>query len=103
MDYEQEANAYSVGDVEGSDIITIEGFQGHVAKALKQAWITEDVPQCGYCQPGQIMTAAAMLVNNPHPSDEEIDAVMSKNLCRCGTYQRIRKAIHLAAAEGGGL
>lgn len=89
----------SVGDVEGSDIITIEGFQGHVAKALKQAWITEDVPQCGYCQPGQIMTAAKLLQQNPQPSDLMIDNTMTSVLCRCGTYPAIRRAIHLAAKE----
>lgn len=88
----------------GSRIITtIEGLAEAGDHPLQRAWKVEKVPQCGYCQPGQIMSAAAMLAKNPHPSDEEINEVMSGNLCRCGTYQRIRKAIHLAAAEGGGL
>jgi aerobic-type carbon monoxide dehydrogenase small subunit (CoxS/CutS family) len=92
-----------VSAVGSRTIITIEGLAEEGDHPLQLAWNSEKVPQCGYCQPGQIMTAAAMLANNPNPSDEEIDAVMSGNLCRCGTYQRIRKAIHLAAAEGGGL
>jgi isoquinoline 1-oxidoreductase alpha subunit len=64
---------------------------------VQKAWLKIDVPQCGYCQSGQIMSAAALLKTNPHPTDAEIDAAMSGNLCRCGTYPRIRKAIHLAA------
>ena len=66
---------------------------------MQKAWIEEDVPQCGFCQPGQIMSAAALLQKNPHPGDAEIDAAMSNVLCRCGTYQRIRKAIQRAAEE----
>lgn len=81
-------------------ITTIEGLSDTNDHPLQRAWNAEKVPQCGYCQPGQIMTAAAMLASNPHPSAEEIDAVMSENLCRCGTYQRIRRAIQLAAREG---
>jgi isoquinoline 1-oxidoreductase alpha subunit len=84
-------------------ITTIEGLAEAGDHPLQRAWDSEKVPQCGYCQPGQIMTAAGLLASNPHPSDEEIDALMSGNLCRCGTYQRIRQAVHVAAAEGGGL
>lgn len=70
---------------------------------LQRAWIAENVPQCGYCQPGQLMTAAALLAENPHPNAEEIDLAMAGNLCRCGTYQRIRRAISQTAGNGGGL
>lgn len=84
-------------------ITTIEGLAEGGDHPLQRAWDSEKVPQCGYCQPGQIMTAAALLASNPHPSDEEIDVLMSGNLCRCGTYQRIRQAIHAAAAVGGGV
>ena len=91
--------ALPVGEVEGSDITTIEGFKGKVADALRQAWIEEDVPQCGYCQPGQILTAAALLFEKPTPADADIDEAMSGVLCRCGTYQAIRRAIHRAAKE----
>jgi isoquinoline 1-oxidoreductase alpha subunit len=90
-----------VRDVLGDDIITIEGFQGPLADALRRAWIDQDVVQCGYCQPAQILTAAAMLQKTPDPGDEVIDAEMSGVLCRCGTYQAIRKAVHLAAEEYG--
>ena len=89
----------SVGEVAGTDIVTIEGFHGQVAEALRRAWIAEDVPQCGYCQPGQIMTAAVLLQERPHPTDEAIDEAMSAVLCRCGTYLAIRRAIHRAAEE----
>ena len=89
----------SVGEVAGTDIVTIEGFHGQVAEALRRAWIAEDVPQCGYCQPGQIMTAAVLLQERPHPTDEAIDEAMSVVLCRCGTYLAIRRAIHRAAEE----
>ena len=83
--------------VQGREIVTIEGLQGPVAEALQKAWLAEDVAQCGYCQPGQIMTAAALLNRNALPDDDAIDAAMSGVLCRCGTYQGIRKAIHRAA------
>jgi isoquinoline 1-oxidoreductase alpha subunit len=83
----------------GKHITTIEGLGEHGAGLLQRAWIAEQVPQCGYCQPGQIMSAAALLAKNPHPSDADIDDAMAGNLCRCGTYTRIRKAIHRAAAE----
>ena len=89
----------SLAEVENLDIVTIEGLKGPVAGALRRAWIEEDVPQCGYCQPGQIMTAAALLAHNPEPDDDAIDRAMAGVLCRCGTYQSIRKAIHLAARE----
>ena len=69
---------------------------------MQQAWIEEDVVQCGYCQSGQIMSAAALLQRRPHPDDEDIDAAMKGNICRCGTYQRIRAAVHRAAALQGG-
>ena len=82
---------------DGSDITTIEGLSNDVSHPLQQAWIDEEVPQCGYCQSGQIMTAAALLKRIPDPSDDDIDVAMKMNLCRCGTYQRIRKAIHKAA------
>jgi isoquinoline 1-oxidoreductase alpha subunit len=77
-------------------ITTIEGLSEDASHPLQQAWETFDVPQCGYCQPGQIMTAAALLAHNPHPTDADIDNAMSGNLCRCGTYPRIRQAIHHA-------
>lgn len=77
-------------------IVTIEGVE-RLNAAVQNAWIEEQVPQCGYCQSGQIMSAVALLKSNPHPSDEDIDNFMSGNICRCGTYNRIRKAIHLAA------
>ena len=88
-----------VGEVNGKDIATIEGIKGNVAEALQRAWIEEDVPQCGYCQPGQIMTAAALLTSNNSPTDAEINDTMSGVLCRCGTYQEIRNAIHLTIKE----
>ncbi|MCH8837326.1 MAG: (2Fe-2S)-binding protein, partial [Candidatus Marinimicrobia bacterium] len=77
---------------------TIEGLaQNGILHKVQQAWLDEEVAQCGYCQPGQIMTAAALLAANPRPTDSDIDKAMDGVLCRCGTYQRIRKAIHLAA------
>ncbi len=89
----------AVGDVSGKRITTIEGFKGRLADALRQAWIKEDVPQCGYCQPGQIMAAAALLISNPRPDDGDISAAMSGVLCRCGTYSAIRRAIRRVAKE----
>ena len=86
-----------VGDVTGHDVTTIEGLGRDGLHPVQQAWIDEDVAQCGFCQPGQIMTAAALLATNPDPSDEDIDAAMSENVCRCGTYCRIRSAIKRAA------
>ena len=93
-----------VSAVVGKEIVTIEGLSQNLQHPVQQAWIAEDVPQCGYCQPGQIMSATALLAANPKPSDADIDQAMSGNLCRCGTYQRIKKAIHRAAdsmAAGG--
>jgi isoquinoline 1-oxidoreductase alpha subunit len=84
----------------GRKITTIEEVAADpVGKAVQQAWIAEDVPQCGYCQSGQIMSAAALLRSNPKPTDADIDAAMTGNVCRCGTYLRIRAAIHRAAAS----
>jgi isoquinoline 1-oxidoreductase subunit alpha len=81
------------------EVTTIEGLSGPQAEALRRAWTEVDVVQCGYCQSGQLMSACALLHANPRPSDADIDAAMSGNLCRCGTYPRIRAAIHLAAAR----
>lgn len=83
--------------VAGRSITTIEGLSKDRSHAVQKAWLEIDVPQCGYCQSGQIMSAASLLGSNPHPTDTEIDAAMSGNLCRCGTYVRIRQAIHRAA------
>jgi isoquinoline 1-oxidoreductase subunit alpha len=84
--------------VEGKTITTIEGLSANRSHPVQRAWIELDVPQCGYCQSGQIMSAAALLRSNPRPSDADIDAAMAGNICRCGTYPRIRQAIHRAAA-----
>jgi isoquinoline 1-oxidoreductase alpha subunit len=84
----------------GKQVTTIEGLSPDSTHPLQRAWMAEHVPQCGYCQAGQIMTAAAFLSKNPDPSDADIDAAMAGNLCRCGTYQRIRWAIRRAAREG---
>ncbi|WP_428522198.1 (2Fe-2S)-binding protein [Roseibium sp.] len=86
-----------VGDLEGAEITTIEGVNGKAAKAVQEAWNELDVPQCGYCQSGQIMAATALLTDTPKPTDEDIDAAMDGNVCRFATYARIRKAIHAAA------
>jgi isoquinoline 1-oxidoreductase alpha subunit len=83
--------------LEGKSITTIEGLSLDRSHAVQKAWMELDVPQCGYCQSGQIMSAAALLKSNPTPNDADIDAAMSGNICRCGTYPRIRKAIHRAA------
>ena len=84
-------------EAEGKTITTIEGLSPDKSQAVQRAWVELDVPQCGYCQSGQIMSATALLKTNPAPSDADIDAAMAGNLCRCGTYPRIRKAIHRAA------
>lgn len=89
----------SVGDVEGSEVTTIEGLSDDGSHPVQQAWIAEQVPQCGYCQSGQIMRAAALLDRDPNPSREDIVDEMSANLCRCGTYDRIFKAVERAAKE----
>jgi len=92
-----------VEDAQGKRITTIEGLpKGH---PIKKAWLSEEVSQCGWCQPGQVMSAAALLLEKPQPSDADIDTAMVGNICRCGTYQRVRAAIHKAAAitgKGGG-
>jgi isoquinoline 1-oxidoreductase subunit alpha len=88
-----------VSQAEGVAIQTIEGLSENGNHPVQKAWLDEHVTQCGYCQPGQIMNAVALLDKNPNPSDDDIDAAMKNVLCRCGTYQRIRKAIHSAAQE----
>ncbi len=90
----------AVSDVGDRAVTTIEGLSPDVTHAVQKAWIAEEVPQCGYCQSGQIMSAAALLASNGSPSDSDIDRAMSGNICRCGTYDRIRRAIHRAAQEG---
>lgn len=85
----------------GKNITTIEGLSPTSSHPLQLAWIVEQVPQCGYCQSGQIMSAASLLAHTPHPNDQEIDAAMNGNICRCGTYNRIRRAIHRAAGGPG--
>ena len=85
--------------VAGAEIVTIEGLGAHGPHVVQKAWIEHNVPQCGYCQPGQIMQAAALLKTKRQPTDRDIDEAMSGNICRCGTYQRIRAAIHAAAKE----
>jgi len=87
--------------VEGKRVATIEGLSASGPHALQDAWVEEQVPQCGYCQAGQIMAAAALLRQTPHPSDEDIDRALEGNLCRCGTYLRIRRAVHRAAGGTG--
>ncbi|MBB4285063.1 (2Fe-2S)-binding protein [Roseospira goensis] len=90
-----------VGDLVDAEITTIEGLSGPVADAVKTAWIAADVAQCGYCQPGQVMQAVALLAREPAPDDDAITTAMNGNLCRCGTYDRIRAAIHAAAGALG--
>jgi isoquinoline 1-oxidoreductase subunit alpha len=89
-----------VGSVAGAPITTIEGLSPDGLHPVQLAWEALDVPQCGYCQAGQIMSATALLQRTPHPTDADIDAAMSGNICRCGTYPRIRQAIHEAAEAG---
>ena len=88
--------------VEGKKITTIEGLSAEGSHPLQQAWIAEQVPQCGYCQSGMLMTAAELLARKPKPTDEDIDAALDGHICRCGTYQRIRRAIHRAAGQTRG-
>jgi isoquinoline 1-oxidoreductase alpha subunit len=90
-----------ISDASGKAVTTIEGASGQVAAAVQNAWIKLDVPQCGYCQSGQIMSAIGLLSENRKPTDEDIDAAMSGNLCRCATYQRIRSAVKEAAKSLG--
>ena len=92
------ACAVAVGDIDGKAVTTIEGLGGNFLHPLQKAWIDLDVPQCGYCQSGQIMQAAALLAGNPAPTDPDIDDAMSGNICRCGTYPRIRAAIKAVAS-----
>lgn len=89
--------SYPVQGAVGKKITTIEGISDNIDHPIQKAWIAQQVPQCGYCQSGQIMSAVALLNHKPKPTDADIDAAMSGNICRCGTYQRIRKAIHQAA------
>ena len=92
-----------VSAVAGKKITTIEGLSSDRSHPVQRAWIELDVPQCGYCQSGQIMSAVALLTQTPQPTDAQIDAAMAGNICRCGTYQRIRAAIHRAAQlQSGG-
>jgi isoquinoline 1-oxidoreductase alpha subunit len=91
-----------ISTIEGSEVTTIEGLSGAEAEAVQKAWVAIDVPQCGYCQSGQIMSAVALLQMVPEPTDEDIDNAMAGNICRCATYQRIRQAIKDAAATMGG-
>ncbi|MBV9045569.1 MAG: (2Fe-2S)-binding protein [Alphaproteobacteria bacterium] len=86
-----------IADIKGKKITTIEGLSPDLSHPLQKAWLEENVPQCGYCQAGQIMSAAALLTKHKHPTDAQIDEAMDGNLCRCGTYQRIRAAIHRAS------
>jgi isoquinoline 1-oxidoreductase alpha subunit len=97
----QRSCSLAVGSLKASDrIVTIEGLAPNASHAVQKAWAALDVPQCGYCQSGQIMAASALLAANPRPTDKDIDAAMT-NVCRCGTYQRIRAAVHLAADMAG--
>ncbi|MES2005226.1 MAG: (2Fe-2S)-binding protein [Bacteroidota bacterium] len=89
--------SFPVSAAAGKKITTIEGISEKIGQAVQKAWVELQVPQCGYCQSGQIMSAAALLKSKPKPTDADIDAAMQGNLCRCGTYQRIRSAIHRAA------
>jgi aerobic-type carbon monoxide dehydrogenase small subunit (CoxS/CutS family) len=86
-----------ISNVASKTVTTIEGLSADRAHPIQAAWIQEDVPQCGYCQSGQIMTAAALLAKTANPTDADIDEAMRNNICRCGTYQSIRRAVHLAA------
>ncbi len=90
-----------IADATAGAITTIEGLSVNRAHPIQKAWMAEDVPQCGYCQSGMIMSAAALLAANPKPEDKDIDTALAGHICRCGTYQRIRQAIHRAARSGG--
>lgn len=89
----------TIGDLKGRKVTTIEGLSKDGSHPLQKAWVEQDVPQCGYCQAGQIMAAAALLKQKPNPTDADIDETMKYHVCRCGTYQRIREAIHEAAKK----
>ena len=88
-----------ISSVAGRAVTTIEGLASDAGKALQQAWVDEQVPQCGYCQSGQVMSAVALLSDNSSPTDAEVDSAMKGNVCRCATYHRIRRAIHVAARK----
>ena len=90
-----------VSEIAGKSVTTIEGLSADSSHPLQKAWLAEQVPQCGYCQSGQIMSAAVLLAENPKPTDQDIDEAMAGNICRCGTYPRIRRAIHRAAQLAG--
>ena len=96
----QRACVTPVSSLDGKSVVTIEGLSDSGDHPVQRAWRAENVPQCGYCQSGQIMQAAALLSKTPRPTDEQIDKAMAGNICRCGTYVRIRAAIHAAAREG---
>ena len=96
---QEHACQVTCADIAGKAVTTIEGLKGPVAEALFSAWEDIDVSQCGFCQPAQIMSASVLLAHNVEPSDEDVDEAMKHNLCRCGTYARIRQAVHLAAAN----
>src|ERR1041385_2107886 len=89
----------TVAEASAQPITTIEGLSADASHPLQRAWIAEEVPQCGYCQSGQLMSAAALLAKRPNPTDADIDSAMTGNICRCGTYDRIRRAIHRASKE----
>jgi isoquinoline 1-oxidoreductase alpha subunit len=91
----------AVKDAVNKEITTLEGMQEKPLRKIIDAWLEQEVSQCGYCQPGQIMSAASLLLKNPKPTDDQIETAMTGNLCRCGTYTRIKKAIHKVIAEGG--
>ena len=91
-----------LSNVAGKSVTTIEGLSADASHPIQKSWLALDVPQCGYCQSGQIMSAAALLARKPHPTDAEIDEAMRGNICRCGTYGEIREAIHRAAASAQG-
>jgi len=97
----QRSCATPIGSCDGKSVTTIEGLSSDLSHPVQKAWLEVDVPQCGYCQSGIIMSAAALLKQKQKPTDADIDTALSANLCRCGTYNRVRKAIHVAAAKGG--
>ncbi len=90
-----------VASIDGRPVTTIEGAEGAVAEAVRESWEQIQVPQCGYCQTGQMMTAIALIERQPRPDDDEIDGALAGNVCRCATYKRIRRAVHVAAAKAG--
>ena len=92
----------SLRNLQGKKVVTIEGLSADGTHPVQRAWVEHNVPQCGYCQSGQIMQASALLARTPHPTDQEIDGAMAGNICRCGTYQRIRAAIKTAASSPSG-